>query len=97
MTSKARSRTWAELANAYPVNDDKVFEMMLDSPSTRRHLIIPGLWLGNMVGAGGIVPLNERTPEFLEGIKKDLKNDGITHILCFAEGLCCFPNDFKYH
>ena len=41
--------------------------------------------------------MSERTPDALAAIKKDLKDDGITHIVCLAEGLCLYPDDFVYH
>ena len=70
---------------------------MLDSPATRRHEIMPRLWLGNQVSAGGMVPKAERTPFFLKKELYKLKADGITHICCLAENLECYPNDLQYH
>jgi hypothetical protein len=43
-----------------------------------------------------MVPLDERTAAFTAGVHAELKADGITHILCLAEGLECFPGAFEY-
>ena len=50
----------------------------------------------SQVGAGGMVPLDERTESYLEETLSRLKGLGITHILCLAEGLCIFPDEFEY-
>ena len=74
-------------------DSEEVFNIMMDSPTTRKHLILPGLWLGNMCAAGGLVPLFERTPEALAEIREELKSDNISCILSLAENLCCYPDD----
>eukprot|EP01062_Namystynia_karyoxenos_P050409 TRINITY_DN39189_c0_g1_i1.p1 TRINITY_DN39189_c0_g1~~TRINITY_DN39189_c0_g1_i1.p1 ORF type:complete len:230 (+),score=71.40 TRINITY_DN39189_c0_g1_i1:80-691(+) len=95
---------WAQVCAACEGwSEDVAFQCMLDSPATRRHLILPpadghrGVWLGNQVAAGGMVPLSDRTAQYLAECKAELQRDGVTHILCFAEELCVFPDDFAYH
>ena len=59
------SRKWMDIEADNRLDDDAIFEVMLDSPTTRRHLIVPGIWHGNQTAAGGIALVKERTPEAL--------------------------------
>ena len=63
------SRTWAEIQAAYPIDEEAAFEMMLDSPKTRRQNVAPRIWLGNQCAAGGLTPVAERTPKALAEIR----------------------------
>eukprot|EP00658_Telonema_sp_P-2_P039787 TRINITY_DN28428_c0_g1_i2.p1 TRINITY_DN28428_c0_g1~~TRINITY_DN28428_c0_g1_i2.p1 ORF type:complete len:208 (-),score=56.42 TRINITY_DN28428_c0_g1_i2:416-1039(-) len=86
-----------QIQRDHPVDEEACFMAMLDTPENRRQEIIPGLWLGNQVGAGGMVPIQDRTDAWLQETKAALKADSITHICCLAEGLRVYPDDFKYH
>ena len=88
---------------AHFIDQEAVFEAMLDSPATRRHQILPptssaagGLWLGNQVAAGGMVPVADRTSEYLAETLEQLRHDGIGRVLCLAEGLECYTGELEY-
>ena len=102
--------SFAAIEAAHPIDPEVVFEAMLDTPATRRHqIILPaaggapalvggggGLWLGNQVAAGGMVPLCDRTAEYSAATLAALQADQISSVLCLAEGLECFPAELKY-
>lgn len=87
---------FGKIQQDHPVSEDELFLFLLDSEEYRMQEIVPGIWLGNQCAAGGMVPLDQRTPEYLARTLATLKEKGVTHILCLAENLCVFPADFKY-
>jgi protein-tyrosine phosphatase len=54
------------------------------------------LYLGNQSGAGGVPDPWNYTQNKLNKIYNDLKNNNIKAIVCCADNIEVYPNDFKY-
>ena len=88
---------FAAVSASLGIDENVIWDFLIDRPENRMQEIIPGkLYLGNQVGAGGMVPLTDRTPEYLASTLRELQRINITHICCLAEGLCMFPDSIKY-